>query len=252
MSTALLTARTVHARLSPFRHRFAYRLWMLRSDIDGPPDGPLFRSRLLHISPRDHAARDGSPMRPWVEARLAEAGLADCAARVELVAMPRVLGYAFNPISLFLCRRADGTLGAVIYEVKNTFGDQHAYVARIGPSVSGAGTATHAASKRMHVSPFFDMQGGYRFALGVEDDRFSLVIRYGTASEPRLVATLSGRYAPATTPALLGAMARVPFVTLKVITLIHWHALILWRRGARFHSKPENPPAIASSTHEPA
>jgi uncharacterized protein len=248
MSTALLTARTVHARLSPFRHRFVYRLWMLRSDIDGPPDGPLFRSRLLHISARDHAARDGTPMRPWVEARLAEAGLADCAARVELVAMPRVLGYTFNPISLFLCHRADGTLGAVIYEVKNTFGDQHAYVARIGQP----GTATHAAAKRMHVSPFFDMQGGYRFALGVEDDRFNLVIRYGTAAEPRLVATLSGAFTPAGTAALLRAMARVPFVTLKVITLIHWHALILWRRGARFHSKPEAPPAIASSTHEPA
>lgn len=248
MSTALLNARTVHARLTPFRHRFVYRLWMLRSDIDGPPDGPLFRSRLLHISPRDHAARDGSPMRPWVEARLTEAGLSDCAVRVDLVAMPRVLGYTFNPISLFLCHRADGTLGAVIYEVKNTFGDQHAYVARIGH----AGTATHAAAKRMHVSPFFDMQGGYRFALGVEDDRFNLVIRYGTEVEPRLVATLSGAFTPAGTAALLGAMARVPFVTLKVITLIHWHALILWWRGARFHSKPEHPPAIASSTHEPA
>jgi DUF1365 family protein len=118
--------------------------------------------------------------------------------------------------------------------------------------IDQAGTATHAASKRMHVSPFFDMQGGYRFALGVEDDRFNLVIRYGTEAEPRLVATLSGGFTPATTPALLGAMARVPFVTLKVITLIHWHALILWWRGARFHSKPATPPAIASSTHEPA
>lgn len=248
MSARLLTARTVHARLAPFRHRFAYRLWWLRSDIDAPPRGILFRLGVLHVSPRDHAARDGSAMRPWVEARLAEAGLADCAAGIELLAMPRLFGWVFNPISLFLCRRTDGSLGAVIYEVKNTFGDQHAYVARIEHD----GTATHGATKRLHVSPFFDMAGGYRFALSDAEDRFSLVIRYGTQDTPRLIATISGRYTPATTPALLGVMARMPLVTLKVIALIHWQALKLWRRGAPFHRKPDTDPAIASTAHEHA
>lgn len=248
MTARLLTARTVHARLSPFRHRFAYRLWWLQSDIDAPPRGLLFRLGVLRVSPRDHAARDGSAMRPWVEARLTEAGLADCAARVELLAIPRLFGWVFNPISLFLCRRADGALGTVIYEVKNTFGDQHAYVARI----DGAATATHGATKRLHVSPFFDMAGGYRFALSDTEDRFSLVIRYGTQDTPRLIATISGRYAPASTPALLGAMVRMPLVTLKVIAMIHWQALKLWRRGARFHRKPADTPAIASITHEHA
>jgi hypothetical protein len=248
MSARLLRARTVHARLTPFRHRFAYRLWWLRSDIDAPPRGLLFRLGVLGVAARDHAARDGSAMRPWVEARLAEAGLHDCAARVELLAIPRLCGWVFNPISLFLCRRADGALGGVIYEVKNTFGDQHAYVARI----DGDGTATHAAAKRLHVSPFFDMAGGYRFALADGDDRFSLVIRYGTPDAPRLIASISGRYTQATTPALLGAMAGMPLVTLKVIGLIHWQALKLWRRGARFHRRPDASPAIASITHEHA
>jgi DUF1365 family protein len=243
----LFTARTVHARLAPFRHRFAYRLWMLLADIDAPPQGLLFRLRILSLAARDHGPRDGSSLRPWVMAQLAAAGIAPQPARIELLAMPRILGWVFNPISLFLCRDAAGTPFAVLYETKNTFGDQHAYVARL----EGSGTHTHRAGKRLHVSPFFDMQGGYRFALSLDDAQLSLLIRLEAPDGPRLVATLSGRFAPATTAALLGALARMPFVTLKVFAMIHWHALLLWRRGARFHRAPA-PPETPSSAATPA
>jgi hypothetical protein len=239
----LFTARTVHARLTPFRHRFAYRLWMLLADIDAPPPrGLLFRTRMLSLSPRDHGPRDGSALRAWVEAQLIAAGIAHHAARIDLLAMPRILGWAFNPISLFLCRDAHGTPFAVLYETKNTFGDQHAYVAKL----DGRGTHTHQARKRLHVSPFFDMQGGYRFALSLDEQRLSLLIRLEAADGPRLVATLSGRFAPATTPALARALATMPFVTLKVFAMIHVQALRLWWRGARFHRAPA-PPAAPSS-----
>lgn len=247
MSASLFSGRTVHARLRPFRHRFAYRLWMVRADIDAPPQGLLFRTRMLSLNPRDHGPRDGSSLRPWVEAQLAAAGIHDSAARIELLAIPRLLGWVFNPISLFLCHRADGRLGAVLYETKNTFGDQHAYVARL----DGCGTETHSARKRLHVSPFFDMQGGYRFALSVDDARLSLLIRLEAPDGPRLVATLSGRFAPLSDAALLRAMVSVPFVTLKVWLLIHLQALRLWRQGAVFHRAPP-PPATSSSAATPA
>jgi DUF1365 family protein len=242
MSAALFSGRTVHARLVPFRHRFAYRLWMVRADVDSPPRAWLFRLRILSLNPRDHGPRDGSPLRPWVEAQLAAAGIRDAAARIDLLAMPRLLGWVFNPISLYLCNRADGSLGAVLYETKNTFGDQHAYVARL----DGDGPHTHSARKRLHVSPFFDMQGGYRFALSAGDDRLSLLIRLDGAEGARLVATLSGRFTELTDAGLLRALIAMPFVTLKVWLLIHVQALKLWRRGAVFHRTPP-PPETPSS-----
>jgi len=237
MSAKLFTGRTVHARLKPFRHRFAYRLWMVRADIDAPPHAWLFRARILSLSPRDHGPRDGSPLRPWVEAQLAASGIGDAHHRIELLALPRLLGWAFNPISLFLCHRADGTLGAVLYETKNTFGDQHTYVA----ALAGQGTQTHSAQKRLHVSPFFDMQGGYRFALSADDEHLSLLIRLDAPDGPRLVATLSGRFGPLSDRALLRALAGMPLVTLKVWLMIHVQALKLWRRGAAFHRAPAPP-----------
>lgn len=243
LAPALLTARTVHARLSPFRHRFAYRLWMVLADIDAPPTQRLFRWRVLALSPRDHGARDGSALRPWVEAQLAAAGIAARPDRIFLLAIPRLLGWAFNPISLFLCLDEAGAPFAVLYETKNTFGDQHTYVARLD---ARAGTHTHAARKVLHVSPFFDMQGGYRFALALDGDRLSLLIRLEAEEGPRLVATLSGRFAPLSDRALLGALAAMPLVTLKVFGMIHWQAFRLWRRGASFHRAPP-PPLSASS-----
>jgi hypothetical protein len=241
----LFTARTVHARLAPFRYRFAYRVWMLLADIDARPRGPLFTARVLSLNPRDHGARDGSALRPWVEAQLRAAGITEHAARIELLAMPRLLGWAFNPISLFLCHDAAGRPLAVLYETKNTFSQQHAYVARLG----GDTTHTHRARKRLHVSPFFDMAGGYRFALAFDEAHLSLLIRLETSDGPRLVATLSGRFSPATTPALLGVLARIPLVTLKVWLMIHWHALRLWRRGAQFHRAPAPPATESSAAH---
>jgi hypothetical protein len=243
----LFTARTVHARLLPFRHRFAYRVWMLRADIDRPPRGVLFRTRILSLDPLDHGPRDGTALRPWVGAQLRVAGITEQPARIELLAMPRLLGWVFNPISLFLCHGTDGRPLAVLYETKNTFSQQHAYVARL----SDAATHAHGAKKRLHVSPFFDMAGGYRFALSFDDRRLSLIIRLEAADGPRLVATLSGRFTPATTTALVGALARIPLVTAKVWLMIHWQALRLWRRGAQFHRAPE-PPATESSAARPA
>lgn len=244
LAPSLLTARTVHARLSPFRHRFAYRLWMVLDDIDAPCRLRLFRWRVLALSPRDHGGRDGAPLRPWVEARLAAAGIALAPRRILLLAIPRVLGWAFNPISLFLCLDGEGSPFAVLYETKNTFGDQHTYVARLD---ARAGTHTHAARKVLHVSPFFDMQGGYRFALAVDAERLSLLIRLEAAEGPRLVATLSGRFAPLTDRALLGALLAMPLVTLKVFGMIHWQAFRLWRRGAAFHRAPPPPAAVSSA-----
>jgi DUF1365 family protein len=241
------TGRVVHVRHAAPAHRLAYRVWMLSVDLDRL-DAIAAGSRLLRhnraglvaIRDADHGPRDGSALKPWVAARLAAAGMPEAAASVRFLLIPRVLGYGFNPIAFFFCHDAAGRLRAILHQVKNTFGDQHGYLMPVDPD---APRARHAAAKRMHVSPFFDMQGGYRFACSAPDFSrpdagFAISIRYGAEDGPRLTATLALDGRPLDDAALARQLAAMPFVTFKVIAGIHWHALLVWMRGARFHRAP--------------
>ena len=246
-SVRLHAGRMVHVRHTPFLHRFGYRMWMLSADLDAldrPPSRLLGHNRfgLVAMHDRDHGPRDGSALRPWVEARLAEAGMGAFAGKIRLLVIPRVVGYAFNPITFYLCHDAEGKLGAVLHQVKNTFGGQTSYLT----AAAGGG-----AGKRMHVSPFFDMQGGYRFALHLPADAESLddifvAIRYGAAGEARLTATLALRSAPYSNAALLRLLAAMPLMPMKVVAAIHWQALKLWWHGARFHRAPAARPELVA------
>ena len=253
MPAVLYRMRVMHARHQPFHHRFEYRIWTLLIDIDRIEEVAA-QSRLMTAeSPglvsfrcRDHGARDGSPLRPWVEAALARHGLDDCAARIRLLAMPRVAGYVFNPISIYFCDRSNGTPGAVLYEVKNTFGDQHSYLARL----DGDAPWRHCAGKLLHVSPFFGMDCRYRFSLSVPGERFAIAIEQeDCAGALLLTATMNGRGVAMTDRALAAALLTLPFVTVKTIAAIHWEALKLWRKGARFHARPAppDPPVSAAA-----
>lgn len=247
MNLTLHSGLVAHVRHTPFRHRFTYALWMLSLDIDELAETWLFRRNragLVSVHDADHGPRDGSPLRPWVEHQLRLAGLDEFAASVRLMAIPRVFGFAFNPISLFFCRNEDGRLGAVIHEVKNTFGDQTAYVL---PVQGSAGVIRQGCDKRMHVSPFFDLRGGYRFAFtDPAASSFLMCIRYGNEGISRMTATM--RLAPSklTDGRLLRLLATQPLMPVKVFVAIHWQALRLALRGARYHPMPLPPRA---STH---
>ena len=239
--------QVAHIRHAPFRHRFTYRLWMLSLDVDGMDrlGLRLFRHNaagLVSLHDRDHGARDGSALRPWVESQLFRAGLSDYTADLRFLMIPRVLGFAFNPIALVFCRDGDGRLGAVLHQVKNTFGDQHAYVL---PVAASRGIVRQEADKKMHVSPFFDMQGGYRFAFSTPEFTpgriFALSIRYGTEAAPRMTATMKLTASALTDMALLRQLAVMPLMPAKVFSAIHWEALRLWLRGAAFHRTPPSP-----------
>jgi DUF1365 family protein len=197
------------------------------------------RAALLSIVDKDHGFRDGRSLRAYAEAALAAENLQRYGARLVFVTMPRFLGYAFNPISFYYCYDAAGTLGAVLHQVKNTFGDQVGYLM----PVHDAGMIRQAAPKRMHVSPFFDMRGGYRFALTALAEKFTVSIQYGTKEEKRMTATMSLTAQPWTDRSLLGLALRMPFTPMKVMFAIHWQALKLFLRGARFHGVPKQPHA---------
>jgi hypothetical protein len=218
-------------------------------DLDEIPQLParsaLFshnRFNLLSFHDRNHGGGSASPLRPQVEALLACHGIAFEGGTIRLFCMPRVLGYGFNPISVYFCNRRDGALAAVIYEVHNTFGERHSYVFDAGDANA---CAAHGAAKRFHVSPFMDMAMRYEFRTCLPGERFSLAIR-GTDAEGAVIhASLAGEAAPFTTANLLRGLLLYPLLTIKVTAAIHWHALRLWLKGVRVRRKP---PAPAFST----
>ncbi len=240
MSVLLHAGTTSHVRHTPFVHKFSYRMWMLSVDLDQVAETRLFRRNragVVSLHDADHGPRDGSALRPWVEAHLARMRLDAFAARIRFMVIPRVFGYAFNPIALFTCHDAAGTLGAVIHQVKNTFGDQTAYVL---PVVTENRTIRQATAKRMHVSPFFDMQGGYRFAFNdPAADDFRFTIRYGAEQEPRMTASMHLQTRPLTDGALARLLLAMPLMPAKVFAAIHWEALRLKLKGARYHPVPD-------------
>jgi DUF1365 family protein len=245
----LHSGSVMHRRHTPMQHHFSYRMWMLSVDLDRLDEvaANLFRHNragLVSVWDQDHGARDGSALRPWVERQLAAQGLSAYAARIRFMMIPRVLGYAFNPIAFYFCRDEAGRLGAVLHQVKNTFGGQHAYLLPVAQD--GTAIIRQRAEKRLHVSPFFDMDGGYRFAfhapIFAAGGRFALSIRYGTAAAPRMTATMNLRARVLTDRSLLGQLAVMPLMPMKVVAAIHWQALRLWLRGARYHPVP--PPIL--------
>ena len=184
-------------------------------------------------------------MRDWVRAQLTTAGLVDDGGRVSLLCMPRLLGYVFNPLSLYYCYDRSDRLIAVIYEVSNTFGDSHAYVCPVTKDPGSEEPICQDHEKRFYVSPFIGMRAHYRFRLTEPGDQVSVLIRQDVPEGLQLVATLKGRRRPLTDRSIIAALVRDPLMTFKVIAAIHWQALRLWLKGAVFHRRPRVPAAPA-------
>ena len=257
--SALYRGRVMHRRLRPKRHRLAYRLAMVLLDLDELDEldrklrlFSLARWNLYSFCERDHGNRSAEPLRQQIERLLSQAGLSDAAARIALLTMPRLLGFAFNPISLYYCYTSDGALRAVIYEVNNTFGQRHSYLIEVG---NHAGPAIHqAAPKRLHVSPFMAMEQSYTFRLIAPGDQLSLAITSRDAHGPLLFALLEGTRQPLNDAALLRTFAAMPLMTFKVVAGIGWEALKLWLKRVPVHRRPAAPPpplSIVKAAGEP-
>lgn len=238
---ALYVGQTTHHRLAPRPHRFRYRLFQILVDVDRVDEA--FAGRwvlrkgcfgLLSFAERDHGDRSDGRLRSWVERRLAEAGVAASAERIRLLCLPRMLGFVFNPLSIFYVEDAAGRLEAVIYEVNNTFGQTHAYVA----PATGLAVERHEAEKALYVSPFYKVEGAYRFVLAPPGDCLSLSITKLTAERPDFTATLTGRRRAASEAAFFALFLGMPLMTLGVVAAIHWEALRLWLKGAPFGARP--------------
>ncbi len=229
-----------HTRHVAPRRRFSYRFWMISVDLDAPSTTSLLRRNergLVSLHDADHGARNESKLRPWVEEQLARAGLGRAGARIRLLTIPRVLGYAFNPISFYFCYGADGALDAVIHEVRNTFGGKVAYC------LPAAGERVRqGCTKLLHVSPFFDMQGGYRFAFRPPrfepDSEWSIGILHTGPEGSRMTAAMRLVAQPYSEAAMARLALGHALLPARVLGAIHWQALQLLLRGARFHRMP--------------
>ncbi|MGJ7041489.1 DUF1365 family protein [Shinella sp. BE166] len=252
----LYPGKVMHQRLKPFGHRFSYSVFALLVDVDRL--GELGRlSRLLAVNrpgllsfrESDHVEADGETLRGFADRLLAQAGVEVPAARILLLAYPRMFGYVFNPISTYFAYDAAGELLAIIYAVRNTFGERHSYVAPVLPGEASPAGIRQTRTKIFHVSPFIEMGMRYHFRILPPGKTVRLRIHETAGSEPLLAATFNGDAMALTGPNLARYLLRFPFMTLKVMAGIHWEALKLWLKGARFHASPP-PPATASFRDE--
>lgn len=238
-----IRGETFHGRKGAVANSFRYGVDYVLLDLEAARGPALFarnRANLTSLHDSDHGGAPGQGRgAAWVREVLAAHGLPG-AARILLMAQPRVLGHVFNPVSFWLCHDGAGALRVVIAEVTNTFGDRHSYLCHREDMAPLTPEDRVRARKIFHVSPFQPVEGGYVFRFDIGPDRVGIWIDY-TAGNGGLIATLTGRRRVLTNRAILWASLRRPFGSRRVLALIHWQALKLWWKGAGYRARPVPP-----------
>ncbi|MEM6412067.1 MAG: DUF1365 domain-containing protein, partial [Pseudomonadota bacterium] len=230
----IYVGQTRHSRFVPFKQSFEYKLFLVDLDIDRLEQANracrLFsveNPNLFTFRRRDHGYRTDTDLRIWAEDRFGEADIDLRGGSIRLITFPRHAFYKFSPISLWFGYGANQELRGIIYEVNNTFGDTHSYVA----SASGA-LMRQEAQKKMYVSPFFDVSGAYRFTVRPPDERLNLRVDNFRDGERLHMANIRAIRQRASDSAFLHAAITRPLSTHGVTLGIHWEALKLWLKGA--------------------
>jgi DUF1365 family protein len=236
------TGKLVHARRSPRRHVFRYPVSYWLFDLDELPALER-RLRLFSVNRRNAVSlRDRDHFDGTASLKQAVLELAGDPAieRVLMLTQPRVLGYVFNPVSFYWCYRGDGSLACIVAELSNTFGERLPEVLR-GPGLR------YEHCKRLHVSPFFGVEGSYEYAFSQPGDEVwaRIHVRDDAGAHP-LTAVLHGRRRELSNRSLAGLLLRYPLQPFQVIALIHFEAVRLWLKRVPFHHKPPFVPGEGS------
>jgi DUF1365 family protein len=233
---ALYECTIRHARSTPLRNAFTYRTYQWLVDLDDLPRLPWWLRPLAAFDAADHLGYPRRGIRENVDAYLAANGIDLSSGRITMLTHARVLGYVFNPLTVYWCHAADGALACVVAEVHNTYGQRHCYLLR----TDARGRAEVA--KEFYVSPFYPVDGSYRMSLPEPGDRLSLTIALHRPGEAPFVASVRGHRRAATPAGLLAAAARHPWSTAAVTARIHAQGLRLYARGLRVARRPRHCP----------
>jgi DUF1365 family protein len=240
-ASGLYTGVVSHTRVKPRRHKLAYKVFMLLIDLDELADLKLKtlsvgRFNLFGFDPQRFGDGSGRPLKAQVEATLADAGIAH-GGPIRMLAMPQILGRAFNPLTVYFCHAPNRTLSAILYEVNNTFGERHSYLI----PAPNAALIKQGCAKGFYVSPFMDMDLSYAFRILRPEDRVLVAVDTCDAEGLILAASFSGERRPLTDAELVKAWLTHPWMTLGVVAAIHFEALKIWLKGEKVRVRPPKP-----------
>ncbi|PRX02793.1 UNVERIFIED_ORG: hypothetical protein BCL66_12621 [Martelella mediterranea] len=233
--SAIYRGDVIHRRHRPKAHRLHYRVFSLLVDLDELPRLgnrlKLFghnRFAFFSVHDRDHGKLDGGNLKSWAIDELAKAGIDDTIARVEMLCYPRILGYVFNPLTVYFCYRSDGALAAILYEVCNTFKERLTYII---PVTDDTRPVRQRAQKQLYVSPFIPMACEYHFSIAPPGETVSVRINEKDSEGPLLFAAFNGKRHAISDRAFLSAFFAYPLMTVKIIAGIHLEAIRLLLKG---------------------
>ena len=240
MISSIYNGTVIHKRFKPKTHFFKYSVFSLLidlSELDQIDKNIKFFSfnkfNLISFFEKDHGSRDGTSLISWVKKNLDENKINSKDIKIKLLCYPRIFGYVFNPLSVFFVYDHNENLISILYEVKNTFGEQHTYVFK----AKNNNLLQHNCSKKFHVSPFIEMNCNYFFKILRPSEKISVVIDQYQLNEKILYASQDGKRVDFNSKELLKSYLKHPLMTFKIISAIHFEAFKLWIKGIRFIKK---------------
>ncbi len=236
-NSCIYSGFVTHRRFKPKRHFFSYKTFSLLIDLNEIENlGKKInffsynKFNILSFYDKDHGPRDGNSLIPWVKSTLTDAKINIGSGTVKLLCYPRIFGYAFNPLSIFYCYDENSELKAILYEVKNTFNEQHTYVFS---APSSSNLILHKCEKKFYVSPFMEMKTFYNFRLLNPGKILNVFIKQGDSQGTLLTACQVGKKIEMSSRNLLFQFLKHPLMSFKVILAIHFEALRLWVKGVK-------------------
>ena len=239
MNSCIYNGEVTHTRFKPVRHFLKYKTFSLLIDLDEINELDSRISIFSHnkfnvfsFYDKDHGERDGSNLKEWVLTNIRKFNIEGKINKIKILCYPRIFGYVFNPLSIFYCYEKD-KLKAIFYEVKNTFNEQHTYIFKIKNNEE----INQKCKKRFYVSPFMDMETQYNFKLINPNNKLSVFIKQTDSKGTILTATQTGDKKEFNFNQLLKNFFKYPLMTIKIISSIHYEALLLWKKGAIYRKR---------------
>ena len=240
-NSCIYIGSVIHKRFKPKKHFFKYSVFSLFLDLDEinelDQQIPFFsynKFNILSFFDKDHGYRDGSSIKNWLIHVLQKKNISTINIKIKILCYPRIFGYVFNPLSIFFIYDADSNPIAILYEVKNTFGEQHTYVFKIDIKNK---QILNNCKKKFYVSPFMDLESKYFFKVLIPNERLSVIIDQRDKEGKLLFASQDGERVKLSSKNLLKSYLRHPLMTLKIISAIHYEAFKLWMKGIKLVKK---------------